>query len=215
MTPWPKPGASCWSRYWISSATAAPSPGNRTKEDGYIDWDRPAAEVHARIRGVTPWPGARLQARFDGQDELLPLLLQPGRVDEPCDGVRPGSLRTDKKGLCVACADRWYRLLVVRPQGRKDMEAAAFVNGHLRPARHGVCGMAVPFGEYMDRKERGKAAPDGAAFLLGRFTYPKFIEIVKRIDIYIIIRDICEALVINKKYTSSSLRCIPILRRTR
>ena len=105
MTPWPKPGASCWSRYWISSATAAPSPG------------------------------------------LLPLLLQPGRVDEPCDGVRPGSLRTDKKGLCVACADRWYRLLVVRPQGRKDMEAAAFVNGHLRPARHGVCGMAVPFGE--------------------------------------------------------------------
>lgn len=118
-----------------------------TKEDGYIDWDRPAAEVHARIRGVTPWPGARLQARFDGQDGLLPLLLQPGRVDEPCDGVRPGSLRTDKKGLCVACADCWYRLLVVRPQGRKDMEAAAFVNGHLRPAQHGVCGMAVPFGE--------------------------------------------------------------------
>ena len=117
------------------------------KEDGYIDWDCPAAEVHARIRGVTPWPGARLQARFDGQDELLPLLLQPGRVDEPCDGVRPGSLRTDKKGLCVACADRWYRLLVVRPQGRKDMEAAAFVNGHLRPAQHGVCGMAVPFDE--------------------------------------------------------------------
>lgn len=117
------------------------------KEDGYIDWARPAAEVHARIRGVTPWPGARLQARFDGQDELLPLLLQPGRVDEPCDGVQPGSLRTDKKGLCVACADRWYRLLVVRPQGRKDMEAAAFVNGHLRPAQHGVCGMAVPFGE--------------------------------------------------------------------
>ena len=31
MTPWPKPGASCWSRYWISSATAAPSPGNRTR----------------------------------------------------------------------------------------------------------------------------------------------------------------------------------------
>ena len=118
-----------------------------TKEDGHIDWSRPAVEVHARIRGVTPWPGARLQARFDGQDGLLPLLLQPGRIDEPCGGVAPGSLHTDKKGLCVACADRWYRLLVVRPQGRKDMEAAAFVNGHLRPARHGLCGAAVPFGE--------------------------------------------------------------------
>ena len=31
MTSWPKPGASCWSRCWTSSATAAPSPVNRTR----------------------------------------------------------------------------------------------------------------------------------------------------------------------------------------
>ena len=29
-----------------------------TKADGHIDWDEDAAVIHARIRGVTPWPGA-------------------------------------------------------------------------------------------------------------------------------------------------------------
>ncbi|MCX5683565.1 MAG: methionyl-tRNA formyltransferase, partial [Planctomycetota bacterium] len=28
------------------------------KTDGCINWDRPAQEVHNRIRGTTPWPGA-------------------------------------------------------------------------------------------------------------------------------------------------------------
>ncbi len=28
------------------------------KEDGHLDWDQPAAVLEARIRGLTPWPGA-------------------------------------------------------------------------------------------------------------------------------------------------------------
>src|SRR6266436_9070580 len=28
------------------------------KEDGRIDWFRPAQEIFNRIRGLTPWPGA-------------------------------------------------------------------------------------------------------------------------------------------------------------
>ncbi|MBI5591655.1 MAG: methionyl-tRNA formyltransferase [Deltaproteobacteria bacterium] len=28
------------------------------KEDGHLDWHRPADELEARIRGLTPWPGA-------------------------------------------------------------------------------------------------------------------------------------------------------------
>jgi methionyl-tRNA formyltransferase len=34
-----------------------------TKADGAIDWERPAAEVAARIRGVDPWPGAQVKVR--------------------------------------------------------------------------------------------------------------------------------------------------------
>ena len=28
------------------------------KEDGHLDWRQPADELEARIRGLTPWPGA-------------------------------------------------------------------------------------------------------------------------------------------------------------
>ena len=50
-----------------------------TKADGHIDWDEDAAVIHARIRGVTPWPGAQTVFLLPGRDPL-PALLQPGRV---------------------------------------------------------------------------------------------------------------------------------------
>lgn len=114
------------------------------KEDGFIDWNRPAAQVHAHIRGVTPWPGARVIFAFAGEAEPLPLLLAPGRVGEPADDARPGELRHDADGLSVACADCWYRLLQVRPQGRKDMPVRDFINGRLRDLPEGICGRALP-----------------------------------------------------------------------
>ena len=35
------------------------------KEDGRIDWSRPAQEIFNRIRGFAPWPGA--YTSFRGQ----------------------------------------------------------------------------------------------------------------------------------------------------
>ena len=35
-----------------------------SKADGYVDWNAPAAAVDARIRAVTPWPGARSLFHF-------------------------------------------------------------------------------------------------------------------------------------------------------
>lgn len=59
-----------------------------TKADGHIDWDEDAAVIHARIRGVTPWPGAQTVFLLPGRDPL-PALLQPGRVGETFTGGHP------------------------------------------------------------------------------------------------------------------------------
>lgn len=114
-----------------------------TREDGCIDWARPAAEVHACIRGVTPWPGARVVFDLTGEAQALHLLLAPGAVEESADGARPGDVRHDARGLSVACADRWYRLSLVRPQGRKNMPVRDFINGYLRGLPEGICGRAA------------------------------------------------------------------------
>lgn len=114
-----------------------------SKADGYVDWNAPAAAVDARIRAVTPWPGARSLFHFDGKDAQL-LQLGPGKIlrDIPLPRILPGSVFWDGSLLRVACIDAWYALGSVRPQGKKDMEARAFVNGFVRPEGKGLCGRA-------------------------------------------------------------------------
>ena len=117
-----------------------------SKEDGFIDWSLPAAQVHACVRGVTPWPGARTVFETAGTDGLkrspLSLILSPGRVGTPTGGAVPGSVHSGPEGLSVACADCWYVLSTVRPQGKKDMSARDLLNGILRGLPKGVCGVA-------------------------------------------------------------------------
>ena len=99
------------------------------KRDGFVEWTQTAAQVHAQIRGVTPKPGARtvlhLAAAGDFAAQTLPLIVSPGTVGEATAGEEPGTLRHDSRGLGVACADRWYMLGMVRPEGRKDMAVKA------------------------------------------------------------------------------------------
>jgi methionyl-tRNA formyltransferase len=108
-----------------------------TKADGLIDWNRPAAQVHAHIRGVTPWPGAYCTIQRAGQKGLR-VALGPGRIgpllsDAPeYDGATPGTIvgLVDEQ-LAIACADRLYLVDSIRPADRKPMDARAFLCGYL------------------------------------------------------------------------------------
>ena len=116
------------------------------KRDGFVDWTQTAAQVHAQIRGVTPKPGARtvlhLAAAGDFAAQTLPLIVSPGTVGEATAGEEPGTLRHDSRGLGVACADRWYMLGMVRPEGRKDMSVRDLLHGGLKNLPEGLCGYA-------------------------------------------------------------------------
>lgn len=46
-------------------ATAATYASKLHKEMGHLDWHRPAAELHRRVRALWPWPGSEL--RLEGQ----------------------------------------------------------------------------------------------------------------------------------------------------
>ena len=120
-----------------------------TKADGHIDWDEDAAVIHARIRGVTPWPGAQTVFLLPGRDPL-PALLQPGRAGETFTGGHPAPgtlvavgvpLRGGK--LLIACRDALYEVSTLKPAGGKPMSAEAFWNGYCRAANKDGCGRAV------------------------------------------------------------------------
>lgn len=114
------------------------------KEDGYVDWTRPLVEVDARIRGVTPVPGARTLLCGEAFGEPLLLQLGPGRAEPFAAGedAACGLVRRDRAGLSIACADGWYRLQRVRPPAKKEMEAEALCNGLLQKASPGIVGTA-------------------------------------------------------------------------
>ena len=116
-----------------------------TKADGHIDWDEDAAVIHARIRGVTPWPGAQTVFLLPGRDPL-PALLQPGRTGETFTGEHPapGTLVALRDGkLLIACRDALYEVSMLKPAGGKPMSAEAFWNGYCRAANKDGCGRAV------------------------------------------------------------------------
>jgi methionyl-tRNA formyltransferase len=110
------------------------------KEDGRVDWSRPAEEIFNRIRGFAPWPGA--YTSFRGQtchiwgepasNELDEVNAQKGEAGGA------GSLLAQRDGALVRCGGATYlRLLSVKLEGRKQVSAGEFKNGaHLHSGEH-------------------------------------------------------------------------------
>jgi methionyl-tRNA formyltransferase len=93
------------------------------KEHGRLDFGRPAAELAARLRGFTPWPGA-----FTTLDGKV-LKLHAARAVAG-DGGAPGSAQADGAALRIACGGGSALLVTeLQPEGKRRMPAADFLNG--------------------------------------------------------------------------------------
>ncbi|WIE63518.1 methionyl-tRNA formyltransferase [Curtobacterium sp. MCLR17_036] len=99
-----------------------------TIEDGRIDFDAPAAVVHARLRGVTPEPGAYAHLG-ETRVKLLRSNRLTGGTGDPAPQLAPGALALHGGRLLVGTADTPLALLEVQPAGKKAMDAAAWARG--------------------------------------------------------------------------------------
>jgi methionyl-tRNA formyltransferase len=94
------------------------------KEEGRIDWRRPAAELDRRIRAFTPWPGAW----FELQGERIKLISA-----KPVAGAgEPGRVLDDK--LTIACGEGALALETLQRAGKAPMAAADLLRGFAIPA---------------------------------------------------------------------------------
>jgi methionyl-tRNA formyltransferase len=94
-----------------------------TNDEARIAWDRPAREVHNRVRGLSPFPGAFFTADFGRGGERVKVLrttLAEG------SGV-PGTL-LDQTGT-VACGASAVRLVAVQRAGKGQVAAEDFLRG--------------------------------------------------------------------------------------
>jgi len=93
------------------------------KEDGRIDWSLPVQQIHCRLRGFQPWPGA--YTSFRGQK----LLITRARVWPETVSVEPGTLFRRSAPLAACGSNTALELLEVQLEGRKKTDAASFANG--------------------------------------------------------------------------------------
>lgn len=91
------------------------------KEDGLLDWTTPANQVVDHVRGMTPWPGA--YTHWHGKTiKILAARAAEGNGE-------PGVVLRAKKELVVAAGSGAVSLLQLQMEGKKVLEAAAFLNG--------------------------------------------------------------------------------------
>ena len=97
------------------------------KEDGLIDWDTSAMDIHNQIRGLLPWPAAF--TRYRGkilkifQSDVLPLFPN----HKPVSGE---VVRADKDVIIVACARGFLAIKELQLEAGKRMPAQSFISGH-------------------------------------------------------------------------------------
>jgi methionyl-tRNA formyltransferase len=94
-----------------------------TRDDGRIDWSRPAALLDRQIRALNPWPGT-----------FSVLAGAPFKIHAatPAEGRgQPGTVLD--AALCVATGAGALRLDIVQAPGGRPMNAPEFLRGHPVP----------------------------------------------------------------------------------
>jgi len=89
------------------------------KEDGHVNWAKPAVEIERMVRAFNPWPGA-----YTFAGDLLLKILCSGCVSDV--GAPPGTVLPC---FVVATGAGGLRILEVQPAGKRRMSAAEFLRG--------------------------------------------------------------------------------------
>lgn len=93
------------------------------RDEGRMDWSRPAVELERQVRAFAPWPGAWFEHRGE-RIKVLESVMTTGQG-------APGTIIDD--GLAVACGAGALRLSSVQRAGKAAMAAEAFLRGYALP----------------------------------------------------------------------------------
>jgi methionyl-tRNA formyltransferase len=92
------------------------------KEEGHIDWNKPAAVIDRQIRALNPWPGTWTQT--DGGKRLK---ILEAHVSELADMAEPGMV--SDRGIIACGGHTALRVTSVQPENKKPMDITAAYNG--------------------------------------------------------------------------------------
>src|SRR5690242_4269825 len=95
------------------------------REEGALDWRRPARQLERAVRAFDPWPGTWFE---HGPDRVR--VLASELADAKADAA-PGTVLDDR--LAIACGEGALRPLLLHRAGRAPQEVDAFLRGYPLP----------------------------------------------------------------------------------
>lgn len=93
-----------------------------TKQDGLINWDKPAEVIEREIRAFRGWPQSRCQ--LNGLD----LIITEAEISQ--QSLLPGEIKVDGKKLYVGCQKQSLEILSLKPAGKNAMDSQSFIAGY-------------------------------------------------------------------------------------
>jgi methionyl-tRNA formyltransferase len=96
-----------------------------TRENGRIEWNQSATQIHNLVRGTLPWPGAwttlgnhRVKIHSTRLTGMASGVLQPGAIGPP-----------ESNRLLVGTADQLLEIMQVQREGKSSVRGCDFLHG--------------------------------------------------------------------------------------
>jgi methionyl-tRNA formyltransferase len=93
-----------------------------TKNDGLIDWYKPALRIEREVRAYIEWPKSRTE--LAGHE----VIITKARVIPENGPV--GQIKVHSKRLLIFCGEQTLEVLQIKPANKSDMTAEAFLAGY-------------------------------------------------------------------------------------
>ena len=99
-----------------------------TKQDGHIDWNKPAVEIEREIRSYLGWPGS-----FTDLGKTKAIITKAHSIPSNQQGSKPGNFEAVKETGCIIVETSSGQICISRlkPSGKQEMDASSFINGYL------------------------------------------------------------------------------------
>lgn len=99
------------------------------KENVKINWESRPIEIYNKIRGLSPYPGARttiIDTKFKIKKNIIIYDCDYKLIN---NGLNPGHIIISKNNFKISCIDGFIQLKDIKIEGKKRMKIKSFLNG--------------------------------------------------------------------------------------
>ena len=93
-----------------------------TKDDGILDWSKPAAQLEREVRAYIEWPKSRTE--LAGKEVVI---TKAHVVDQ---ALNPGQTHIEAKQLIIGAGKQSLSIDKLKPAGKQEMDIQGFLAGY-------------------------------------------------------------------------------------